>query len=230
MVTSAGRVFRTYKDGSARINGFLEDYACLAEAFLQLYQTTFDPHWYVLAQTLADNALKHFRAPDGGFFDTPDDGETLIARPRSLQDNAVPAGSSIMAKVLVMLAAYSGSADYEQAARETLAPLDAAMRQVPQAFGEALAAASMLVRGVREIAVVGEFNDDRTVALLTEIFDDYRPNAVVALSPADVDGEHTIPLLSYRTMQEGEPTVYVCRQFACQLPVTTPDALQSLLD
>jgi len=230
MVTSAGRVFRTYKDGSARINGFLEDYACLAEAFLQLYQTTFDPHWYVLAQTLADNALKHFRAPDGGFFDTPDDGETLIARPRSLQDNAVPAGSSIMAKVLVMLAAYSGSADYEQAARETLAPLDAAMRQVPQAFGEALAAAGMLVRGMREIAVVGEFNDDRTVALLTEIFDDYRPNAVVALSPSDVDGEHTIPLLSYRVMQEGEPTVYVCRQFACQLPVTTPDALQSLLD
>ncbi len=230
MVNSNGRVYRSYKDGTARINGFLEDYACLAEAFLELYQTTFDPHWYVLAQTLADNALKHFRAPDGGFFDTPDDGESLIARPRNLQDNALPAGSSSMAKALLMLAAFSGSADYEQAARETLAPLDAAMQQVPQAFGEALAAADMLVRGIQEIAVVGDWNDDRTKVLLTKIFTDYRPNAVTALSPTEVESEHTIPLLSYRTMQDGEPTVYVCRQFACQLPVTTPSALEGLLN
>ena len=230
MVTDEGRVYRTYKDGLARINGFLEDYACLAGAFLELYQSTFDPHWYVLAQMLIDNALAHFRAPDGGFFDTPDDGESLIARPRNLQDNAIPAGSSSMAKALLMQAAFSGSADYEQAARETLAPLDAAMRQVPQAFGEALAAADMLVRGLQEIAVVGDWNDDRTKVLLTEIFADYRPNAVAALSPTDVEGEHTIPLLSYRTMQDGEPTVYVCRQFACQLPVTTPGALEGLLN
>jgi uncharacterized protein YyaL (SSP411 family) len=224
-----GRALRSYNHGAARISGFLEDYAALADAFLELYQTTFDERWFSAARALADAALAHFRAPDGGFFDTPDDGEALITRPRALQDNAVPSGSSLMARVLVRLAAFTGEAEYDQAARDTLGLLTAAMEQVPQAFGEALSATDMLVRGLREVAVIGDPALPATRALLDVLHRPYRPLVITALSPQDAGSTHTIPLLAARTHVLGAPAAYVCRQFACQLPVTTPDALEAQL-
>ncbi len=230
MITDEGRVWRTYKDGRAHINGYLEDYANLIDAFLELYQTTFNPRWFVEAQQLANVALARFRAEDGGFYDTSDDHETLIARPRNLQDNATPAGSSLMAKGLLRLAAYTGDADYEEAARRTLSILYAAMREYPQAFGEALSAVDLLVGGLYEIAIIGDPDEIETRLLLDVVQKPYRPNVITALAPASVDGEDTVPLLSYRSMKDGAPTAYVCRNFACQMPVTTPSELEQQLE
>jgi uncharacterized protein YyaL (SSP411 family) len=224
-----GRARRTYKDGVAKINGYLEDYANLIDAFVQVYQLTFDPAWFTAARSLADTALMHFRAPDGGFFDTSDDHEALIARPRSLEDNAVPSGTSMLAKGLILLTAYTGAEDYDDAARAGVRQLVAAMREYPQAFGEALNAVDLLVRGVAEVALVGDPAGTETRALLAVLREAYRPNAVIALTSTDVADEDAIPLLSYRTMRAGQPTAYVCRNFACQLPVTTPDALRQQL-
>src|SRR5690606_34557961 len=140
LLTDAGRVLRTHKDGQSHINGYLEDYATLIDGFLELYQTTFDERWFVEAQQLADVVLARFRAEDGGFYDTSNDHETLITRPRSLQDNATPSGSSMMAMGLIRLTAYTGDADYLNAGQSTLAMLYAAMREYPQAFGQALSA------------------------------------------------------------------------------------------
>ncbi|MFQ3565794.1 MAG: thioredoxin domain-containing protein [Aggregatilineales bacterium] len=230
MITSEGRVWRTYKNGRAHINGYLEDYANLIDAFLELYQTTFNPRWFVEAQQLANVALARFRAEDGGFYDTSDDHETLIARPRNLQDNATPSGSSLMAKGLLRLAAYTGDADYEEAARRTLSILYAAMREYPQAFGEALSAVDLLVGGLHEVAIIGDLDEIETRLLLDVVQKPYRPNVIVALAPASVEGEDTVPLLSYRSMKDGAPTVYVCRNFACQMPVTTPTELEKQLE
>jgi uncharacterized protein YyaL (SSP411 family) len=224
-----GRLLRTYKDGQARIDGYLEDYAAVIDAFLQLYQTTFDERWFTAARGLADTALAHFRAPDGGFFDTSDDHETLIARPRALQDNATPSGSSLIARGLIGLAAYTGESEYENAAQSAIRLLTAAMREYPQAFGEAINAADMLVAGVAEVAIVGKPEDAATQALIEVAQQPYRPNAITALAPANVEGEATIPLLSYRMMRAGKPTVYVCRHFACRMPVTTPEEAEALL-
>jgi uncharacterized protein len=229
MVTPEGRVWRTYNHGKAKIGGFLEDYACLAEGFLQLYQTTFDTGWFTLAQTLAEQVLTHFRANDGGFYDTPDDGETLIARPRQLQDNAIPAGNSVMAKVLVRLAAYTGRSDFDDAARRTLGHIYAALREYPQAFGEALTAAEGLIRGVKEVAIIGAPDVAATQALLKTLFEPFRPDIVVALAASDTDDAHAVPLLRQRPQRDGRPTAYVCRHFACQLPVTDADALAGQL-
>ncbi len=222
-----GRLLRTYKDGQSKIHAYLEDYANLIDGLLEVYQTTFDTRWFVEARRLADSVLEHFAAPDGGFYDTSDDGEKLIVRPRNLQDNATPAGSSMMAKQLARLAAYTGDSRYDEAARGTLAVLVEAMRQYPQAFGEALSAADMLVTGLAEVAVVGSPEAARD--LLATIQTPYRPNAVTALSASNVDDEHVIPLLSYRTMKNGEPTAYVCRNFTCRMPVTTPTEVSDLL-
>ncbi|MCC6804412.1 MAG: thioredoxin domain-containing protein, partial [Anaerolineae bacterium] len=229
LMTADARLLRTYKDGQAKIDAYLEDYAALIDAFLELYQTTFDERWFDHARRLADRVLSRFRAPDGGFFDTSDDHESLIARPRGLQDNATPAGSSLIARGLIELTAYTGNADYIDAATGALRLLTAAMREYPQAFGEALNAVDMAVQGVAEIAIVGAPDDPATQALIDTAQQPYRPNAITALAPVNVDGEANIPLLSYRVMRGGAPTVYVCRHFACQMPVTTPDAMEKLL-
>lgn len=230
LVQPNGRVWRTYKHGRAHINGYLEDYAHLIDAFLELYQTTFEESWFVLARQLADSALAHFRAPDGGFFDTPDDGETLITRPRNLQDNATPGGSSMMAEGLAKLVAYTGDARYDEAARQTVAPLLAAMREYPGAFGRMLCAADLLINGMDEIAIVGAMFDARTAALIDVVQSGYRPRAVVALGERPQTGENAaIPLLLDRPMRDNAPTAYVCRHFACQLPTTAPDGLRAQL-
>ena len=230
MLTPAGRIWRTWKAGEAKIPGYLEDYACVADAFLEVYQTTFDESWFRLALALTDTALAHFRAGDGGFFDTADDRETLIARPRALQDNAVPAGSTIMARNLAHLAAYTGSAPYDEAARQTLGLLTAALEQVPQAFGEALSTLDLLVNGIDEVAVIGGPSDPRVVKLLDAVQGPYRPGVITALAPnAQAATDSAVPLLHDRTLRNGEPVVYVCRQFVCQLPVTTPGEVTQLL-
>ncbi len=229
MLTGEGKLWRTYKDGHAHINGYLEDYAALTEAFLQLYQTTFDERWFDQARALADSVLQRFRAPDGGFYDTGDDHEALIARPRELQDNATPAGSSLIARGLLELTAYTGNPDTTDAAHASLRLLTAALREYPQAFGEALNAADMLINGIAEIAIVGSPDSTATQALIDVAQQPYRPNAITALAAQNVEGEANIPLLSYRVMRGGAPTVYVCRNFACQMPVTEAEAALELL-
>jgi len=225
-----GQLLRTWKDGRAKIVAFLEDYANLIDGLLELYQTTFDPRWFAEARRLADDVLARFSAGEGGFYDTSDTHEQLIARPRSLQDNATPSGNSMMAKCLARLAAYTGEARYDEAARRALAPLAGAMRQYPQAFGEGLSAVDLLVRGIDEVAIVGQPEDERTRALADVVYQPYRSGVIVALSGEDVSGESDIPLLSFRTQKNGVPTVYVCRHFTCQMPVTTPDDVRKLLD
>ncbi len=229
MRTDEGRLYRSYKDGKAKINGYLEDYANVIDALLELYQSTFLEKWFDEARSLADVVLAHFRAEDGGFFDTSDDHETLITRPRQLQDNATPSGNSMMSRQLLRLAAYTGDARYEDAARAVLRPLIPAMQQYPQAFGEALNAADLLVRGIQEVAIVGNPVQEATASLLNTVRSPFRPNVITALARQSVEGEANIPLLSYRTMRNDQPTVYVCRNFTCQMPVTTAAEVAELL-
>lgn len=225
-----GRLWRTWKGGAAKINGYLEDYANLIDGLLELYQATFELRWFTAARELADHVLAHFAAEDGGFFDTSDDHEALIVRPRNVQDNATPSGNAMMARQLIRLAAYTGDARWDEAAEGALLPLVNALREYPQAFGEALSAVDMRVRGLQEVAIVADPTSEAVQPLLRAVYGPYRPDVIAALAEADVPGEHPIPLLSYRTMRAGQPTVYVCRNFACQMPVTDAEAVQSLLD
>ncbi len=222
-----GRLLRTHKNGVSKLNGYLEDYANLIDGLVELYQTTFEERWFITARQLAEYVLVHFPAEEGGFFDTSDDHERLIVRPRNMQDNATPSGNSMMAKQLLRLAAYTGDHRYNGAARRSLSLLTEVLRQYPQAFGEALNATDMLVNGLIEIAIIGE--PEASTALLDVMHEMFRPNLIVALNAEDVPDETMISLLNYRTMRSGRPTVYVCRNFACQMPVTAPAALRELL-
>jgi uncharacterized protein YyaL (SSP411 family) len=224
LITPEGRVLRTYKDGVAKLNGYLEDYAYLIDGMIELYQTTFDEKWFNLAVQLADHALAHFSAPDGGFYDTSDDHEQLITRPRELTDNATPSGNNMLATQLIRLNAYTGNDHYIQSAQNILKQLVNALREHPQAFGQALIAIDLLARGIDEVAVITGTDADPLFELLTSA---YRPRLVIA---SKAEGETSnIPLLLDRTAKDGRATAYVCRRFVCQLPVTTPEGLREQL-
>jgi uncharacterized protein len=232
MMSEEGRLFRTHKDGKSKINAVLEDYANLIDGFIELYQSTTLTKWYQAAVKLANFVLEHFVAEDGsGFFDTSDDHEKLIVRPRSLQDNATPSGNSMIAKQLLRLFALSADERYYDHARRTLRPLIPAMQQYPQAFGEALNATDMLVRGIQEVAIIGNPTQAETKAFLAYINRQYFPNVVMALAREEVDvSKHPVPLVHNRPLKEGLPTVYVCQQFVCSNPTNDPTMLDTLLN
>ena len=220
-----GRLFRSWKDGQAKHSGVLEDYANLADGLLALYAATFDERWCVAARELAETILAHFADPHGGFFDTADDHEALIARPKGLQDNAVPSGGAMTAGVLLKLAALTGEQRYEGAASAALAAVAPSARY-PTAFAEWLNAITFSLSEPVEIALSGKPDATDFTALLAAVRSAYRPFSVVAGGSAD---STAVPLLGDRPQRDGRATAYVCRHFACQLPVTRPEDLLAQL-
>ncbi len=236
--TSEGRMLHTWKAGEAKINGFLEDYAFCADGLVELYQSTFEPRWFVAARELGDAILEHFSDPAGGFFDTSDDHEELLLRPRSIQDGVVPSGGSMAASVLLRLAEYTGDIGYSRAAEAAIAQVQETAAQSPIAFANWLAALDFALAPPTEVAIVGEGTDE----MLEVVRRAYRPNVVVAASSggaasgaaggATGDGADTaagIALLESREAVDGKPTAYVCRRFTCEQPVTSAAELEQLL-
>jgi hypothetical protein len=226
-----GRLLRSWREGKASGLGYLEDYALMAGACLTLYESTFDVRWFREARTLADDMLRLFRDEErGGFFQTGSDAESLVVRPKDLYDNAVPSGNSAAAHGLLRLAQFTGHHEYEQAGVSALRVVHEGMRRAPSGFGHALSALDLYLDGGREVAIVGDPESPETRALVGEVRRQFRPNLVLAVAaPGDAAASEEIPLLRDRIAQDGRPTAYVCRRFACRLPVTTPEDLAAQL-
>ena len=223
-----GRLWRTWKaGGGARLNGYLEDYSHVIEGLLALYQTTFEMRWFTAARELAERMIARFSAGDGTFYDTSDDHEPLITRPRDLQDNAIPAGNSMAATVLLKLAALTVDFSYSDLAEKAIGQLQHSFAKYPTAFGQWLTAHELAAYGVTEIALIGDPSAAMTQTMLQVIQGAYAPDRVVALQRS---GEHLpIELLQGREAVDGKPTAYVCRNFTCQMPVTDIPALETQL-
>jgi uncharacterized protein YyaL (SSP411 family) len=226
--TGEGRLLRTWKAGSeARYNGYLEDYAYLADGLLALYQAVFDERWFQWAEELAQMMLEHFRDEEaGGFYDTSDDHEDLIHRPKDVQDNAVPSGNAMAATVLLTLSLFTGKGDYWDLAEQTVGAMGAAMAQYPTGFAQWLNAATLIVGQPQEVAIVGQPDEAGTQALLDVLNEAYRPYQVVAVGQ---NGD-AVPLLRNRSRLKDQATAYVCRQFVCRQPVAEPEALRQQLE
>jgi uncharacterized protein YyaL (SSP411 family) len=224
-----GRLKRSWNRGVARDWGTLEDHTHLADGLLALYRATFEERWFVAARGLMDIVLDHFGDRDGsGFFDTADDAEALIARPRGLQDNALPSGNAMAASVLLKLGALTGESRYSTAAESaTRALMDAAARY-PTGFAEWLQAFQAMAVGIDEVAVVGRVNAGDTGALVAAARQGFRPWQVMAVSASPE--RSVVPLLAERIAIGGAATAYVCRGFACRQPVTDPAALTAQLE
>jgi uncharacterized protein len=226
-----GRLLRSWRDGRKGGPGYLDDHACMAEACLTLYETTFDLRWLREARRLAEAMVELFADPGGdGFYQTGRDAEQLVVRPRELFDNAVPAGSSVAADVLQRLGRLTGDQDTEQAGLSALRPVLGVLGRAPTGFGHALGAADFALARVREVAIVGRPGADDTQALLAEVWGTYQPNRVVAAAaPDDAAARGEVPLLADRPALEGRATAYVCEHFVCQRPVTEPADLAAQL-
>ncbi len=216
-----GRLLRTWKNGRGRLNGYLEDQAFLLDALLTLYEATFDPRWYREAVSCADALIERFGDPHaGGFFTTASDHEQLAARRKDFDDSPIPSGNSAAAFALLRLALLSGESRYEREAVGVLRLLFGMAGRHPQAFAHLLQAADFYLAPVREVAIVGPDPEP----LLEVVRREYRPHLVLA--GGDGDG---VPLLEGRGPVDGRAAAYVCEHFACQAPVTAPDALAAAL-
>ena len=217
-----GRPLRTWKNGQAKIDGYLDDHAFLLEALLTLYETTFEPHFYREAVTLADQIIERFADPaEGGFFTTAVDKEPLVTRRKDLEDSPIPSGSSAAAFGLLRLALLSGEGKYERHALGVLRLLYPLAIRQPFAFGHLLRAADFYLAPVREVAIVGAGAD----SLLRVVRSEYRPHLVLAGGGPDGD----VPLLEGRKTVDGQAAAYVCEHFVCKAPVTTPEDLAAAL-
>jgi uncharacterized protein YyaL (SSP411 family) len=218
---------RTSRGGYAGDSeGVLEDYACVAEGFAVLSGITGEPQWLILAGRLLDTALDAFGDGEGGFYDTAADGESLIFRPADAADNATPSGTFAMAGALLSHAALTGSARHRETAEAALGVLPAIAARYPRAAGAGLSVAEAWLAGPAEIAVVGYEDDERTRLLHQAALNAAPPGAVLALGDGALE---TVPLLVGRRQVDGAPAAYVCRNFTCQAPVTTPEELTALL-
>jgi uncharacterized protein YyaL (SSP411 family) len=226
-----GRLLRTYREGRAKLNAYLEDYACLGMALLAVYEATFDVRWFTEAQRLAYEMIGLFwDEQDGGFFSTGHDHETLIGRPKELTDNATPSGNSVAVELLLHLAAFTGEEEYRERAVTILRPLAPALAEHPSALSQFLLDLDFLIGPAREVAIIGDPAAEETQALLGVINHAFRPNLVLAsATPGDAAAAQAIPLLQERPQRAGKATAYVCQHFTCQAPVTEPEALAAQL-
>jgi uncharacterized protein YyaL (SSP411 family) len=173
--------------------------------------------------------IARFQAPGGGFFDTSDDHETLITRPRDLQDNATPSGNAMAVTALLKLAGFTNDLRYVDIVHQALAQLQPMMSQYPLGFGQWLQALAYALSKPREIAIMGDPESADTNALLSVVRDGYRPFQVVALGSPGPQPP-AVPLLQDRGLVDGRATAYVCRSFSCRAPATDVDALRVLLE
>jgi uncharacterized protein len=221
-----GRLLHTHKNGISKIAGMLEDYALYALGLLELYRTTFKREHLEFAIELTEAAIELFSDPNGGFFDTPNDGEALIVRPKGYFDSAMPSGNGAMATLLIQLARLTGKYEWESLALEPIKHMMPVMSRQPTGFGSLLQALEAHASPMREIALIGDLENEQTQEMLKIVNSSYLPHVSVVVAPA---GESYLPVLKGREMLNGSSTAYVCENLACQLPVTTPQELEKLL-
>jgi uncharacterized protein YyaL (SSP411 family) len=226
-----GRLMRTWKGGQARILGYLEDYAMVAAALLDVYEATFERRWLDEARALCDEMLRLFWDDKlEGFYDTGSDAEQLIVRPRNLFDNAVPCGTSVAIETLLRLSELTGDQAWQARALQALRPLADLMTRHPSGFGRFLCALDFHLGPRVEIALIGD-EGNGLAPLVAEVFGRFMPNRVVAgMRAADPRAAAGVPLLESRGTIDGRATAYVCRNYVCELPVTDRAALARQLE
>ena len=211
------RLLHGFKDGRARFNGYLDDYANLADGLFALYELAFDYKWLEAAMRVADRMVAQFwDDAAGGFYFTGKDHESLITRSKDFFDNATPSGNSVAADVLLRIAAVAERRDYREKAERIFKGTAGVVKQYASGFGRMLAAMDFYVGPSKEVAIVGE-----PASFLPILRQRYLPRIVVAAGGSD-----NVALLRGRPMIDGKPTAYVCEDFTCKQPVTDAAAFE----
>jgi len=226
-----GRLLHAWRHGRARFDAYLDDYACLANGLVSLYESTFHERWIDAAVGLADVLLAHFAdANGGGFFFTADDHEALIARHKDVHDSSVPSGNAMAATLLVRLGKLCGRSDYLEAARRTLGRCVGFMHLAPTAAGQMLLALDLLLGPTPEIVLVGPRDEADVAAVLRDLRRRFCPNRVLAARPSVGEAKALRGLFDGKQPLEPPPTVYVCEGFTCAEPAVGREAALATWD
>ena len=223
-----GHLQRSWREGQAKHNAYLEDHAALILGLLELYQSDFNDEWFAAASRLAGELVAHFTDPNGGFFDTSDDHESLLVRPKDVQDNATPSGNAMACEALLKLAAFSDEGRYSDLAEKALGQVVDYSTRYPTSFARWLSAADFALGNVKQVAILYETGSDILQDFLPVLQSTYKPNQVVAASTVPVRPDAPA-LLNDRPLRDGKTTVYVCEGFVCKNPVTTVAELEKIL-
>jgi uncharacterized protein len=222
-----GRLRRTWKEGQARLDAYLEDHAYLLDALLTLYEATFEVRWFDAARETAETMIDRFGDPErGGFFMTGADAEELVARRKDVDDHPIPSGNSAAAFGLLRLAALTGEHRYEDRALSVFRLFARVAARHPQAVAHLLRAIDFHLAPRREVALVAPRGSEGVAPLAAAVRARFRPRLVLAGGPQGADRPE---LLAQRTALDGSAAAYVCERFACQRPVSDPAELATLL-
>ena len=226
---SGDRLLHSWKDGDTGVAGFLEDHASLGLALLALHEATLEPRWLEEALWCAEATLEHFWSEeDGAFYDTADDAEELVIRPRDATDDPSPSGSSLAVELLFRGAVILDRDRWREAARRSLAREAGALERHPLAFGALLGSLDFHLSSPVEVAVTGPRDAEETRKLAAVVHRRYLPNRVVVGRGPEDGPAPDIPLLEGREPGD-RPTAYVCRNYACREPVTEAGELEEQL-
>jgi uncharacterized protein YyaL (SSP411 family) len=209
-------LYRSYKEGKARLDAYLEDYAFVIDAFISLYQVTFDESWLEHAQNLSDYAVEYFYDKDEGFFFYTSEDTQLIARKKEVFDNVIPSSNSAMARNLYRLSLLLDHQEYQQIAERMMKRITKVLSSDPAYLSNWACLYIEMHQPTVEIAILGE--QAKTYGARFHTL--FHPNRLVLGS----DGDSKLPLLSKRTAIDGKTTIYVCYDKTCKMPVHTIEA------
>jgi len=225
----SNHLLRSWRNGSARHDAYLEDYGGLILGLISLYQSNPDVRWFNTAVMLGNEVLNHFRDPDDGFFDTRDDQNTLIIRPKNLQDNATPSGNAMAVMALLQLSAYDSVGEWRDLSERVLRSVVSDAIRYPLGYSKWLCAIDFAVFSNKEIAILGSQKHPRAKEFVDVLWSNFRPDYLAAISSFPPPPDSPL-LLSDRPLLNDKPTAYVCRNFICSSPVNSPMELAEQLD
>lgn len=231
--SDSGTLFRRYRNGHVAYDGYLDDYAFLIWGLLEVYESTFDIRYFEEALQLQRKMLELFGdEKHGGFYYTPKGGEAHILRDKEIYDGAIPSGNSVAGLNLLRLGRMTGNPHWEEMADRLFRAFSGLVAGYPMAYTQFLNAADFAVGPSREIVVAGSAEEGKTQTLLETIHRMFLPNRVLMLQQGGEKGKRLSALSSYtEALQpvEGQPTVYICENYACQKPITDVETLRSAL-
>ena len=215
-----GGLFRTYRAGKTHLNAYLEDYAYVIEALINIYEAAGEEKYLTQAVRLADRLIADFSdTQHGGFFTTANDHETLILRTREGPDGATPSGNAVAALTLARLSFHFDRADYQEAATSAIRAYGRHIAQIPRGFAKTLIAVDLLIQRPVELALVGVPGDSGYEQLCQTAHRFYLPHRVIGYHNPDGPASHH-PLLHGKTLVNGQAALYICRNFTCRAPIT----------
>jgi uncharacterized protein YyaL (SSP411 family) len=225
------RLLSTYKDGIAKLNGYLDDYDFLIASLLDLYEATFESAYLDQADHLARIMLEQFWDEEtGGFYFTGKDHEPLITRTKSGYDHSIPSGNAVAGMDLLRLSYLTDHSDYLTKAEAVLRLFYQPMQENPFGYASMLAALDFYLERPKEIVLVGKKESQETQQMLRQIHSLYLPNKTLSFVDPDRPDSGRIPsLVKGKTQQNGTLTVYVCHHYTCSTPATEWEAVKELL-